>query len=81
MIILYLYLAVTVGIILGGFFSGAKVADEKMKAHAKGWDEGFEEGYDKGYDLGYGEGFNEPPDEDPQAEYTDEELRMMKDKH
>jgi hypothetical protein len=79
---LYIYIALSIGAIIGftlcAILINGKVADEKIVAYDRGWNEGFEEGFDKGHDLGYGEGINEPPDETPHL-LTGEELKKAID--
>jgi len=66
MIILYLYLAVTVGILLNAYLVETKLIDEKMKSYDEGWNDG--------YNLGV----MEDPNDDPYREYVNEEVGILK---
>lgn len=71
MIILYLYIAVTVGILLNAYLVKSKLIDEKMKSYSEGWEDGHR--------IGWGEGLREPLGDDPQADYRDEGVAYLRE--
>ena len=72
MIILYLAIACTIGVLLNAYLVETKLIEEKMKSYDQGWR--------AGYWIGYGEAYNDL-DEDPRREHANEEIGMMRHKH